>query len=87
MALTWPLVGIKISGIWNFPDTAYLVLHPVWQLPYVSSFHTVLLEATRGALFIFFQPANRIKGFLPLRLETDIAWVRVLSCRHQKRAP
>lgn len=52
MALTWPLVGIKISGIWNFPDTAYLVLHPVWQLPYVSSFHTVLLEATRPVAFL-----------------------------------
>ena len=28
----------------------FLLLHPVWQLPYVSSFHTVLLEATLRVL-------------------------------------
>ncbi|MBP3683586.1 MAG: hypothetical protein J6J12_01315, partial [Oscillospiraceae bacterium] len=37
----------KISDTWlTKPSIAYLLLlHPVWQLPYVSNFHTVLLEA------------------------------------------
>ena len=47
----------------NEPSIAHFSFsHPVWQLPYVSNFHTVLLEATlRGAFLV---PAT---GLEPVR--------------------
>jgi len=51
----------------------FLFSHPVWQLPYVSSFHTVLLEAALRVFFFmgqvmgfgFIFAAGKNKGFAP----------------------
>ncbi|MBQ5657319.1 MAG: hypothetical protein IIV14_07815, partial [Bacteroidaceae bacterium] len=43
-----------------------LLLHPVWQLPYVSSFHTVLLEAALMGCF-FYGAGNRTRTGTLLR--------------------